>query len=173
MKNHSHYAKKILLLEVNQPTEYNTHRTTMDSSSISSFTPVAVYGLFLILLAGQFDNHFWRVMCLFATWKTLWYWPWAADQAWYISCFFLPYSSRQECIWMIPHLGFPHKRAGCVVITGADLGMGQQTVLYLAQTNIKANNQYDKIFAAAFNAKACQENRKNSSKTNPPSNTFK
>mmetsp|Transcript_9985 Transcript_9985/g.14827 ORF Transcript_9985/g.14827 Transcript_9985/m.14827 type:complete len:395 (+) Transcript_9985:46-1230(+) len=48
------------------------------------------------------------------------------------------------------------KREGCVMVTGCDSGMGQATVVYLAETNGKENNSYDQIFAACFNAKASQ-----------------
>ncbi|CAB9512689.1 beta-hydroxybutyrate dehydrogenase, mitochondrial [Seminavis robusta] len=109
----------------------------------------------LVLAAGQFDNHLWRIICIFGGSKIL---PVVyGDQAWYVQ--WLISLAVNAAIWWIPHLRTAYKRSGCVVITGADSGMGQATVLYLAETNDNAanNGSYDKIFAAAFNAKQALE----------------
>jgi NAD(P)-dependent dehydrogenase (short-subunit alcohol dehydrogenase family) len=61
-------------------------------------------------------------------------------------------------IWMTPmwaNLKYRQRR-GCVFITGCDSGMGQATVVYLAQTQT-ASNHYEQIFAGCFSAKASQE----------------
>lgn len=126
----------------------------MDTSTFSS---LAACSIVLVLVGGQFDNHFWRLLCIYATWKSLFWFSWLTTSQWYVVQWLFP-AAVSAAIWFVPHLRPAHKRAGCVVITGADSGMGQQTVLYLAETNDKdANGHYEKIFAAAFNAKQCQE----------------
>jgi len=110
----------------------------------------------LVFLAGQFDNHLWRLMCIYASSKILPSLGVYSAQPWYIQW---PVSLVvNAAIMFIPHLRPKHKRSGCVVITGCDSGMGQATVLHLAETNDKnsANGSYDKIFAACFNAKQGQ-----------------
>jgi NAD(P)-dependent dehydrogenase (short-subunit alcohol dehydrogenase family) len=111
----------------------------------------------LVLAAGQFDNHLWRILCVYLSGKVLPCFDAYLSQAWYgqwaLSLIV------NAAIWWIPHLRPKHKRAGCVIITGADSGMGQATVLYLAETNNDndgSRGHYDRIFAAAFNAKAAQ-----------------
>jgi len=118
----------------------------------------------LVWLGGQFDNHLWRLICIYVTmYGVLPQLDLYASQHWILRGFLALIVSA--AILYIPHLRPKQKRGGCVVITGCDSGMGQATVVYLAQTNNNNNNnnnnknakgRYDKIFAACFNAKAAQ-----------------
>ena len=92
------------------------------------------------VLATRFDSHFWRWLCgalAYAAFQQPVYpvpsIPWWA---------FLLY-----CIILIkvPTLRFGQKTKGCVLVTGADSGMGQATVVHLAK-----HATYDVIFAGAF-----------------------
>lgn len=126
----------------------------LDSSSVAAFG--ALLGT-LVLGAGQFDNHLWRLMCIYASNKLLPNFSVYSSLAWYVQW---PVSlAVSAAIMFIPHLRPKNKRSGCVVITGADSGMGQATVLHLAKTNdgSAGNGSYDKIFAACYNAKAARE----------------
>jgi NAD(P)-dependent dehydrogenase (short-subunit alcohol dehydrogenase family) len=123
---------------------------------------IALLGVCLVLvllLAGQFDNHFWRILCFCG----------AAFCFWNLeNPLLVPYLSPIAAklifgaisgllIWWVPHLRFKYKRQGCVFVTGADSGMGQETVIYLAKTNDKKHQgSYDCIFAGAYDAKKTQ-----------------
>jgi NAD(P)-dependent dehydrogenase (short-subunit alcohol dehydrogenase family) len=106
-------------------------------------------------LAGQFDNHLWRLICCSLGHVV------AASTYLSSSSTSLALSSL---VWIViyvailfcPHLRRPIPRKGCVFITGADSGMGQATVVYLAQTQT-STNRYDKIFAGCFNAQASKQ----------------
>ena len=112
----------------------------------------------LVLAAGQFDNHLWRLMCIYAS--SSWILPQLelyTSQPWVLRT--IVSLAVSAALMYIPHLRSKHARSGCVVVTGCDSGMGQATVLYLAETNTNSsskNGSYDKIFAACFNAKAAQ-----------------
>lgn len=106
------------------------------------------------LAAGKYDNHFWRLVLLVVHS--------------YVSATLLSGSgsiitsllSLLTCvsIWMVPmwaNLKF-RNRQGCVLVTGCDSGMGQATVVYLAQSQT-VQNHYEQIFAGCFNAKSSQE----------------
>ena len=124
----------------------------LDTSSIATLG--GAFGS-LVFVAGQFDNHLWRLVCIYAGSAIVL--PNLASyssQPWYLQ-WALSLVMNAAIIW-IPHLRPKHNRSGCVVITGADSGMGQATVLYLAETNDSSKGSYDKIFAACFNAKQGQ-----------------
>lgn len=107
-----------------------------------------------LLLAGKFDNHFWRIV---------------------VACFhhllfsLVPTNSTVGLIlrvvaiggimWMPMFANFSYqKRQGCIMVTGCDSGMGQATVVHFAQTNDDLEKgSFEKIFAACFNAKASKE----------------
>lgn len=121
------------------------------------------------LAAGKYDNHLWRVILV-----VVYYHVSAVLVAWsaahgsngtatttstttlliYTVLSFLTYVS----IWMTPmwaNLKY-RPRQGSVFITGCDSGMGQATVVYLAQTQT-TQNHYEQIFAGCFSAKSSQE----------------
>ncbi len=115
-------------------------------------------GLLLVftLAAGRYDNHLWRLLllvvhsyssaALLSTTTSL------------VSIDTLLHLLTCIAIWMVPmwaNLKF-RNRQGCVFVTGCDSGMGQATVIYLAQTQ-RDQNHYEQIFAGCFNAKASQE----------------
>lgn len=109
-----------------------------DPSFLKSLAAFAVS----LVLAGQFDNHLWRIILIAANYLVSSF-PWYALLV------------EAYLIMHIPGLRPRQRRKGCVFITGADSGMGQATVIHLAKTN-KSNGSYDCIFAGAFNAKQAE-----------------
>lgn len=138
--------------------------------------------------AGLYDNHLWRIILIVVHY--------------HVSAVLIPLLSNDTddpsgtvtspflihtllslltyvSIWMTPmwaNLEY-RRRRGCVFITGCDSGMGQATVVYLAQTQTPkkqsrleqvfggnsaqspttTQNRYEQIFAGCFSAKASQE----------------
>lgn len=137
---------------------------------IAQVVVTVVFGL----LAGIYDNHFWRMILVVMYFHV----PTALfglvnsiiddgnddgttlslPDGWMgilfsILSFFV--------IWCMPHfvnLSFL-PRTGCVFITGCDSGMGQATVMYFAKGEGKKHNdtQYDQIFAGCYDPKASIE----------------
>lgn len=103
--------------------------------------------LVLIVLAGQFDNHLWRLIVIGVSYAlssmiSIPSVPWWAS--------FLVVAA---VIMHVPHLRSRQKRQGSIFVTGADSGMGQATVVYLAKTNKNKNTgSYKVIFAGAYDA---------------------
>lgn len=107
-----------------------------------------------LLLAGKFDNHFWRIVVAYAH---------------HILISMVPTSSVVDSIlrvvvivgimWIPMFANFSYnKRQGCIMVTGCDSGMGQATAVYFAQTNDDPKKgSFEKIFAACFDAKASKE----------------
>ena len=104
----------------------------------------------LILLAGKFENHFWKLLVIFL--------QNAISSAGSNKLGIVIHVLTTLIIWLIPRFeNFLYMtRQGCVMITGCDSGMGQATVVYLAKTNTDKSG-YEQIFAACFNPKASQE----------------
>jgi NAD(P)-dependent dehydrogenase (short-subunit alcohol dehydrogenase family) len=103
--------------------------------------------------AGKYDNHFWRILLLVAH-------SYAAAAVVTPSIIAtVLYVATAVSILAVPmwaNLRF-QKRQGCVLVTGCDSGMGQATVLHLAQSNSTAGNQYQQIFAGCFSPEASQK----------------
>jgi NAD(P)-dependent dehydrogenase (short-subunit alcohol dehydrogenase family) len=110
-----------------------------------------VAGIFLIVFAGQFDNHMWRVICCvvgrFISTSIFDGSTWYSTGLWLL---------MYAAMLYVPHLEPSNTRQGCVLVTGADSGMGQATVVHLAKTN-RPLDKYDRIFAGCFNPKASLE----------------
>jgi NAD(P)-dependent dehydrogenase (short-subunit alcohol dehydrogenase family) len=121
----------------------------MDSLSLPVLHVVA--GILVIVLAGQFDNHLWRLICC-ALGRVVSTRVLDGSSWWSFGLWLALYAA----IMYVPHLKPAYKRKGCVFVTGADSGMGQATVVHLTKTNTPENS-YDKIFAGCFNAKASLE----------------
>ena len=110
-----------------------------------------VAGIFLIVAAGQFDNHLWRLICCgigrFISTRVFDGSTWWSFGLWL---------ALYGAMLYVPHLEPANTRKGCVFVTGADSGMGQATVVHLVKTN-RPLNKYDRIFAGCYNAKASLE----------------
>ena len=137
--------------------------------NMEDFTPSIALGvtfLLFLLVAGQFDNHLWRLLVIGA-WIALHSTVVIATTAtasataanvlqdvapWLRIVYMLVTSA---CFMFLKQLKPRQKRQGCIFITGADSGMGQATVIHLARTNVAAGGgrggSYDCIFAGAFN----------------------
>ncbi|KAG7343428.1 retinol dehydrogenase [Nitzschia inconspicua] len=126
-------------------------------------------GIFCVL-AGQFDNHVWRLVLLYLQSKVM---PVSSLSSSTSSYYYhygtvvgmILYVVTAIAIWYMPHLANLQKRPkeGCVFVTGCDSGMGQATVLGFAQTNNNTNKQqkqqgyYEQIFAGCYDKKAAEQ----------------
>jgi NAD(P)-dependent dehydrogenase (short-subunit alcohol dehydrogenase family) len=151
----------------------NCDRTTITTLSPPTmmeelYAPLGLAAVFA-LLAGIFDNHVWRlflivglnvVSSLSSPLESS-----SSLMGWVIGTSI--HVGTTMMIWWMPHLVNLklNQREGCVLISGCDSGMGQATVVYLAQSNTSKNKNakdtnekkgYDQIFAACYNAKASQ-----------------
>jgi NAD(P)-dependent dehydrogenase (short-subunit alcohol dehydrogenase family) len=115
-----------------------------DPSFLTALAVIAVS----LLLAGQFDNHLWRLILIAANYAI-------STQLLSPSMPWWAFLVEAYLIMHVPHLRRHQERKGCVFITGADSGMGQATVVHLAKTNGK-NGSYDCIFAGAYDAKKAE-----------------
>ncbi|KAG7372581.1 retinol dehydrogenase [Nitzschia inconspicua] len=133
-------------------------------------------GIFCVL-AGQFDNHVWRLVLLYLQSKVML--PMSSiilsssssssSSSYYGHVIgMILYVVTAIAIWYMPHLANLHKRPkeGCVFVTGCDSGMGQATVLGFAQTNNNnINNKqkqkqqgcYEQIFAGCYDKEAAEQ----------------
>jgi hypothetical protein len=101
-----------------------------------------------LFLAGQFDNHLWRLLIITANYVVSSFLN-DTSSPWWASLV------KAYLIMKIPHLRARQKKTGCVFITGADSGMGQATCVHLAKTN-GTNGSYHCIFAGAFDTKRAE-----------------
>ena len=110
-----------------------------------------------LVVAGQYDNHLWRILCTVLSYLLLEVLLPIPSLAWYLWPVFA------LAIMKMPHLRRRQPFRGCVLVTGCDSGMGQATVVHLAVQNqkLKKRNKkssFDRIFACAFDAvKATQD----------------
>lgn len=138
---------------------------TMSDTQLQEHVTLLLTGICFLVLAGQFDNHFWRLMIIAVaiqtTYEKLNDLFSSKSSVWATAISSLLALLIMHC----PHLRFRRKRSGCVFVTGADSGMGQATVIYLAKTNKSSNKDesgcYDTIFAGAYDADKCKANLKN------------
>lgn len=103
-------------------------------------------------LAGQFDNHVWRLVLLYVQSKLMT--ALSSDT----TAVIVFYGMTSIGIWWMPHFANLKKnpKQGCVFVTGCDSGMGQATVIGLAKAN-SDNNKYEQIFAGCFNKEAAEK----------------
>jgi NAD(P)-dependent dehydrogenase (short-subunit alcohol dehydrogenase family) len=122
------------------------------------------------LLAGQFDNHAWRLILLLVQFQVMGTTTTAAAAASFLSYYIhvILYVITSLGIWWMPHfanLVTTRKKEGCIFVTGCDSGMGQATVITFAQNNNcnKSNNNtntgdyYEQIFAGCYDKEAAEK----------------
>lgn len=123
-----------------------------------------ITGIVLIVLAGLFDNHTWRIFVLIINYNN------NSSSSTDSPIELLVFVLTCIGIWWIPHWanvlpGRRRPKRGCIFVTGCDSGMGQATVISLAQSqsplaNNNNNNRYEQIFAGCFDSNAAIEHMK-------------
>jgi len=110
--------------------------------------------LVCLLLAGKFDNHFWRIVVAYVHHLLISLIPTSS-----VVGLILRVVAMVGILWIPMFANFSYKkRQGCIMVTGCDSGMGQATVVHFAQTNDDPKKgSFEKIFAACYNAKASKE----------------
>jgi NAD(P)-dependent dehydrogenase (short-subunit alcohol dehydrogenase family) len=109
-------------------------------------------------LAGQFDNHAWRLVLLYVQSKMMTSAD-AASTTMDIVVGWIFYGMTSIGIWWMPYFANLKKnpKKGCIFVTGCDSGMGQATVIGLAKSNGKSKSGYEQIFAGCFNKDAADK----------------
>lgn len=113
--------------------------------------------LFLLVLAGKFDNHLWRILLLVGQYHLM-----TIDGTDALGLYggILCFAATSIGIWWMPHFANLKSRPklGCIFVTGCDSGMGKATVIELAKKNAngssKEQQQYAQIFAGCYDPKA-------------------
>jgi len=115
------------------------------------FASLTVFLIFT-LLAGRYDNHLWRILCLIGHSYVF---------QWFVGSFTvlttIVYGMTCIAVWIVPmwmNLKY-QTRKGCLFITGCDSGMGQATILHFAKSQTSLNH-YEQIFSGCFNPKESQ-----------------
>jgi NAD(P)-dependent dehydrogenase (short-subunit alcohol dehydrogenase family) len=118
--------------------------------SMDDVIPLIIKSGIFLVLAGQFDNHVWRLVLLYLQSKVMA----GVAKTDYVSM--ILYGITSIGIWWMPHFANLQKRKkeGCVFVTGCDSGMGQATVLGFAQNNAQG---YEQIFAGCFDKEAAEK----------------
>lgn len=107
-----------------------------------------------LLLAGKYDNHFWRIVVAYVYHLLIALIPTSS-----VAGLVLKVATIVGIMWvpMFANMSY-RKREGCIMVTGCDSGMGQATVVHFAQTNDDPNKGcFEKIFAACYDVKASKE----------------
>ena len=121
--------------------------------------------LVLLILAGKYDNHLWRVILLVAQYHLM---PIltndggagddtttsaSSSMTYFLGIF--GYAVTAIGIWWRPHFANTKARPkfGSIFVTGCDSGMGKATVIGLAKAQCGDNNRYDQIFAGCYDPK--------------------
>ncbi len=113
------------------------------------YADVLLCSFLCLLLAGQFDNHLWRLMTIGLSYVLQFSVLDGTKMTWWM---FLVLAYQ---MMHVPHLRPKQKKCGSIFVTGADSGMGQATVQYLCQTQNKNNmGAYTTIFAGAYSPEA-------------------
>ena len=108
------------------------------------------------ILAGQFDNHVWRLVLLYIQSHVMT--TMTSGYGRYLNI--LLYGITSIGIWWMPHFVNLKKqpKRGCVFVTGCDSGMGQATVLGFAKAQTTSDsNKFDQIFAGCYNKEAADK----------------
>ena len=131
-----------------------TTTTEFIMSILGTNIPIA---LALLALAGQFDNHLWRIILLVIQYRLMSINVDNDDDnptSGFVGNLLL-YVVTAIVIWWRPHFANIKSRPkrGCIFVTGCDSGMGKATVLGLARSQGSSSNQYDQIFAGCYDPK--------------------
>lgn len=119
----------------------------LSSSLLPSFLPAwavpPLISLTLLILAGQFDNHLWRLAVLAVQWHVFVLSTLSSSP--FFPLILLLQVATAAAVWWTPHFanvfqGWRPKK-GCVFVTGCDSGMGQATVIGLARAQQKQQQQ--------------------------------
>jgi len=105
-----------------------------------------------LLLASRCDNHLWRWIC-FGICAAIHQFGLPLLAIAIPSPHWLVYPALAYAFVKVPSTRFGQKTMGAIFVTGADSGMGQNTVVYLAK-----HASYDIIFAGAFDKVTAEEN---------------
>jgi NAD(P)-dependent dehydrogenase (short-subunit alcohol dehydrogenase family) len=100
------------------------------------------YAAVMMLLAGQFENHLWRII-LIVIGSTVYLKVLQGSWAPHAPIYVIPLVNA--LVWKMPLIRSRQSRKGWVFVTGGDSGMGKETALHLAQKG------YDGVFAGCFN----------------------
>jgi NAD(P)-dependent dehydrogenase (short-subunit alcohol dehydrogenase family) len=111
--------------------------------------------LFCLLLAGKYENHFWRIVIVAINNALL---KNVVGSGGIVGTI-LQVLTIFVVLKMPMFANFSYmKRQGVVMVTGCDSGMGKETVIFLAKSNDnKKDGSFEQIFAACFDAKASRQ----------------
>jgi len=118
----------------------------------------------LLILAGKYDNHLWRIILLVAQYHLMQI-PTndggagddtssaSSSMTYFVGIF--GYAVTAIGIWLRPHFANTKARPkfGSIFVTGCDSGMGKATVIGLVKAQCGDNNRYDQIFAGCYDPK--------------------
>jgi hypothetical protein len=135
--------------------------------------------LALFSISAYFDNHLWRIICLFVQYNFMYIYTnndndingndndtTTTTTMKIIIMNLILYVLTAISIWFRPHFANRRKRLkkGCIFITGCDSGMGKATAIELAKSNNNNNssnnnnntnnNKYEQIFVGCYDPKS-------------------